>query len=241
MWHMEPNDTRIAMFNANNKTYLSFEDGSDTNFSDLIIEVTGRAGRMFDDVQEVEGLPYTMCFEDRPNVADYDMNDVVLSCKRLSPTQIELSLIAAGAQDQVKIEGIEGNFVSGTKLNDQEVHALCGVPNDTFVNTQLSDQPVNPVTAIYEIGEFTTIPQFLTNIYIRNITQGGNEIHVPLTGEPPFALIVPGNFDYPIEKVSIISAYTTFRNWANNANNYGEWVNFYDESKIYPNPLSNKE
>ena len=241
MWHMEPNDTRIAMFNANNKTYLSFEDGSDTNFSDLIIEVTGRAGRMFDDVQEVEGLPYTMCFEDRPNVADYDMNDVVLSCKRLSPTQIELSLIAAGAQDQVKIEGIEGNFVSGTKLNDQEVHALFGVPNDTFVNTQLSDQPVNPVTAIYEIGEFTTIPQFLTNIYIRNITQGGNEIHVPLTGEPPFALIVPGNFDYPIEKVSIISAYTTFRNWANNANNYGEWVNFYDESKIYPNPLSNRE
>ena len=39
----------------------------------------------------------------------------------------------------------------------------------------------------------------------------------------------------------IISAYTTFRQWANNANNYGEWVNFYDESKIYPNPLSNRE
>lgn len=240
-WHMKDDDTRIAMFNANNKTYLAFEDGSDTNFSDLIIEVTGRAGRMFDDVQEVEDLPYTMCFEDRPNVADYDMNDVVLRCKRVSETQLELSLIATGAQDQVYIEGIDGKLVDGTELNNKEVHELFGVSNDTFVNTQLSAEPASPVTAIYEVSDWTTIPQFLTKIYIRNISQGGNEINVPKTGEPPFALIVPGDFDYPIEQVSIINAYTTFRNWANNANNYGEWVNFFDNSKIYPNPCSNKQ
>ena len=235
---MHDDDTRIAMFNANNKTYLAFEDGSDTNFSDMIIEVTGKSGKMFDDVQEVEGMAFTMCFEDRPQVADYDMNDVVLRCVRKSATQLELSLIATGAQDQVNIEGIEGTFVSGTDLNNKEVHGLFGVSNSTYVNTQLADNIVSPVTAVYEVSESTTIPQFLTKIYIRNISQNGNEIRVPKLGEPPFALIIPGDFNYPIERVSIINAYTAFNNWANNANNYGKWLDSFVESKIYPNSFS---
>lgn len=235
---MHDDDTRIAMFNANNKTYLAFEDGSDTNFSDMIIEVTGKSGKMFDDVQEVEGMAFTMCFEDRPNVADYDMNDVVLRCTRKSATQLELSLIATGAQDQVNIEGIEGTFVSGTDLNNKEVHGLFGVSNSTYVNTQLADNVISPVTAVYEVSESTTIPQFLTKIYIRNISQNGNEIRVPKLGEPPFALIVPGDFNYPIERVSLINAYTAFNTWANNANNYGRWLDSFVKSKIYPNPSS---
>jgi hypothetical protein len=190
---------------------------------------------MFDDVLEVGSQPYTMCFEDRPNIADYDMNDVVLRCVRKSATQLELSLIATGAQDQVNIEGIEGTFVSGTDLNNKEVHGLFGVSNSTYVNTQLADNVVNPVTAVYEVSESTTIPQFLSKIYIRNVSQGGNEIRVPKKGEPPFALIVPGDFDYPIERVSIINAYEAFRTWANNAYNYGEWLDSFDDSKIYPN------
>ena len=179
-----------------------------------------------------------MCFEDRPNVADYDMNDVVLRCIRKSPTQLELSLIATGAQDQVYIEGIGGSLVSGTELNNKEVHDLFGVSNDTFVNTELSAGVISAVSAVYEVSESTTIPQFLTNIYIRNYSQAGNEIRVPEKGEPPFALIVPGDFNYPIERVSIINAYTAFRTWANNAYNYGAWQDSYDESKIYTNPYN---
>ena len=108
---MEPNDPRIAMFNANNKTFLAFEDGSDTNYSDMIIELGGNSGSFFDDPQEVEEQAYTMCFEDRPNVADYDMNDVVLRCTRVSSTELELSLIATGANDPVLINGIVGDYV----------------------------------------------------------------------------------------------------------------------------------
>ena len=238
---MELNSPRMATFNANNKVYLCFEEGADTQYSDVIVEIgsSGETGvLMFDDVPEVANLPYTMCFEDRPNVADYDMNDVVLRCIRKSPTQLELSLIATGAQDQVYIEGIGGSLVSGTELNNKEVHDLFGVSNDTFVNTELSAGVISAVSAVYEVSESTTIPQFLTNIYIRNYSQAGNEIRVPEKGEPPFALIVPGDFNYPIERVSIINAYTAFRTWANNAYNYGAWQDSYDESKIYTNPYN---
>lgn len=235
-YSMELNDPRIAMFNANNKTYLSIEDGNDCNFSDMIVEVTGKSGSMFDDVQEVGYDSFTMCFEDRPNVADYDMNDVVLRCTRKSATEIELSLIAAGANDNVYIYGINGNCTGGTDLNEKEVHALFGVSTDTFVNTEKSADVINSISATYEVSGSTTIPQFLSSIYIRNMSQGGNEIHVPNMGDAPFALIIPGDFDYPIERTSIVNAYTTFRTWANNANNYAEWLDSYDSSKIYTNP-----
>ena len=164
------------------------------------------------------------------------MNDVVLSCVRESKNQVKLTLLATGAHDQVVICGIFGKLVSGTELNNKEVHELFGVSQDTFVNTEPSNALVKGISAIYEINESMTIAQFLGNIYIRNITNGGNEVVVPLKGEPPFALILPIDFNYPAEKISIVNAYTTFRNWVNNSNNYGNWPEFYDSSKIYINP-----
>ena len=238
---MKENDPRIAMFNANEKTYLAIEDGSDCNFSDMILELTGMAGMMFDDVHEVEGMPYTMCFEDRPNIADYDMNDVVLRCERISPTKLQHTIVATGAQDDVYLKGIEGTCVNGTDFNDNEVHSLLGVPAGTYVNTEPSTSVLPCVSAEYEVSEDITIPQFLSEIYIVNHSQNGNEIHVPSVGQPPYALIVPGNFDYPAERVSIINAYEAFSTWANNAYEYGKWLDSWVYSKLYINPYNRKK
>ena len=238
---MQLNSPRMATFKANNKIYLCFEEGADAQYSDVIVEIgsNGMAGvDIPDDPQEVEQQAYTMCFEDRPNIADYDMNDVVLRCTRVSATELELSLIATGANDQVLICGITGDKVSGTELNNKEVHDLFGVPTTTFVNTEVSANVIPFVSCVYRVDASTTIKQFLSNIYIKNLDQGGNEIRIPSNGEPPFALIMPGDFNYPAEKISIINAYTTFRNWVNNANNYGNWPELYDESKIYINPYN---
>ena len=238
---MELNSPRMATFKANNKIYLCFEEGADTQFSDVIIEIgsNGEAGvDIPDDPQEVEEQAYTMCFEDRPNVADYDMNDVVLRCTRVSSTELELSLIATGANDPVLISGIVGDYVSGTELKNKEVHGLFGVETSTFVNTVTSDDVLPSVSCVYRVDASTSIKQFLSNIYITNNGQGGRTIGLPATGEAPFALIMPGNFNYPQEKISIATAYTTFRNWVNNANNYGNWPEYYDESKIYINPYN---
>lgn len=238
---MQLNSPRMATFKANNKIYLCFEEGSDAQYSDVIVEIgsNGEAGvDIPDDPLEVEEQAYTMCFEDRPNVADYDMNDVVLRCTRVSSTELELSLIATGANDPVLISGIVGDYVSGTELKNKEVHGLFGVETSTFVNTVTSDEVLPSVSCVYKVDASTSIKQFLSNIYITNNGQGGRTIGLPATGEAPFALIMPGNFNYPQEKISIATAYTTFRNWVNNANNYGNWPEYYDESKIYINPYN---
>ena len=235
---MDLNSPRMATFTANNKMYLCFEEGADTQYSDVIVEI-GSAGEpgvlMFDDVPEVGNQSYTMCFEDRPNKADYDMNDVVLRCVRTSPTTLQLTIVATGAQDDVYLNGIEGT--SKTDFNNKEVHSLLGVPAGTFVNTEPSAEVKTCVSAEYEVGEDVTIPQFLSKIYIVNYSRGRDEIHVPKKGEPPYALIVPGDFDYPAERVSIVNAYEAFSTWANNAYRYGDWLGSANLSKLYTNPF----
>ena len=238
---MDLDSPRMATFTANNKVYLTFEEGTDAQFSDIIVEM-GSAGDtgvdMFDEEQEVNEFSYTMCFEDRPNTADYDMNDVVLRCTRISDTELMLSLIATGANDPVIISGIVGEFLRGTELNGKEVHSLFGVETSTFVNTVASENTLPEVSGIYRVDESTTIKQFLSNIYITNNGQGGRTIGLPATGEPPYAIIMPGDFDYPQERVSIAVAYRLFSEWVNDATNYGDWPKFYDKDKIYTNPYN---
>ena len=241
-FNMDLDSPRMATFTANNKVYLTFEEGTDAQYSDIIVEMgsSDETGvDMFDEEQEVNEFAYTMCFEDRPNIADYDMNDVVLRCTRKSATELQLSLIATGANDPVLISGIIGNYVSGTELNNKEVHSLFGVETSTFVNTQTADNVRTAVSCIYEVDANTTIKQFLSNIYITN-NATGRTIGLPATGEPPFALIMPGDFNYPSERNSIAEAYTAFHKWVNNANNFSDWPNSFVSSKIYTNPFNRK-
>ena len=114
---------------------------------------------------------------------------------------------------------------------------MLGVPAGTFVNTEPSAEVKTCVSAEYEVGEDVTIPQFLSKIYIVNYSRGRDEIHVPKKGEPPYALIVPGDFDYPAERVSIVNAYEAFSTWANNAYRYGDWLGSANLSKLYTNPF----
>jgi len=237
VYSMEDNDPRIAMFNANNKTYLAFEDGNDCNYSDMIVEVVGDSGSSIDDIPDLDGQRFTMCFEDRPNIADYDMNDVVLSCERKSEDELTLTLLATGAYDKVLICGIAGQLTSGTELNNQEVHQLFGVAEETFVNTEPSQPLLPSISATYKVDKSLTIAQFLSDIYIKNLTTGGIEVRIPAQGEAPFALILPQDFNYPAERVSIISAYPLFKQWANDSSQYNQWTNLYEDNKIYKNPL----
>ena len=282
-YSMKENDPRIAMFSANNKTYLTFEDGADCNFNDVIIEIggssvskivansssdTGGAASyttetvydeastqeqvklsgiyMFDTIEEAPNSfePFTMCFEDRPIEADYDMNDVVLRCIRDSKDKalVHLSVIAVGAYDRVFIRGIEGELVSGINLMEKEVHALFDKEyaenDDRYINTKPGIGATNEYkTGFYRVGENVSIPQFLTKIYIENETMIG-EVHVPKTGEPPYALIIPGDFDYPLERTSINNAYENFQGWATNIFLYNNWLYNPVDDKVYTNPAS---
>ena len=170
------------------------------------------------------------------------MNDVVLRCIRLTKTRMQLTLIATGAYDRLLICGIPGTPVRKEQdLNNQEVHYLFGMEDatgeDQFINTQVGQKyKFSGIACAYDVDESMTVPQFLSKIYIKNLTYENREIHVPTeSGQPPVVLIIPGDFNYPKEKTRITNAYSTFETWAKNANYFNDWTDFYDENLVYKN------
>lgn len=219
-------DPRMAFFTANNKTYMTIEEGADCNFSDMVFEVCG--GKLVQETPQPETEIYTMCFEDRPATADYDLNDVVIRCTRVNSTTLKLALIATGANDEVIIHG-----AAGWEHNDKEVHEVFGLTDKQFVNTVRGTNTKDVVSANVTVAETVTIPDFLKGIFIENKTTG-KVVKISQTGEPPLAIIVPGDFDYPLEKISIVDAYPNFKNWAQNMAVDQDWYIYPDEGKVYP-------
>jgi hypothetical protein len=228
---------RIGILSANNKVFMCFEDGCDCNFSDMIIEISSGV-EVTNDPIEPEAVAYTMCFEDEPEVADYDMNDVVLRAVRKNESQIQISLIACGANDELLLQGYkDNNLLNGTK----EVHKFFGVtPGDKFVNTVVGENYFTPNTITLNIDNSVNISDFLKSISLKN-QKTGKTISMPKEGEPPYAIIVPLNFRYPVEKCSIISAYPDFIKWAQNRNEATDWYLNGVENRLYPDMFSTAE
>lgn len=225
-YSMQLNSPRIALYQANNKSYLTFEDGSDTNFGDIIIESKSGVEKIEEDEVNVEYMSYMMCFEDTP-LADYDLNDVVLKFQRKSETEVEVSLIACGAYDELYLRGLNGQVLNG----QQEIHAMFSVEQQTYINTG-SGSFIEPLTETFTIDANTPIWQFMKNVFIKNNTTG-EEIKLAEQGESPRGIIVPGNISYPMERVRITEAYPEFNAWVNNATENRDWYKNYDEKKVY--------
>ena len=223
-------DPRIAIFTANGKTYMCFEEGVDCNFSDMVIEIGGGLN-IIDETPKPEAEIYTMCFEDRPATADYDLNDVVLRCTRKDKTTLILSIVATGALDNVYIHG-----ATGWGHNDKEVHELFGAVdsegNNHFVNTEKGGNVKDAISAEVTVSETLSIPDYLKNIFIENKSTG-KTVGIPQTGEPPYAIIVPGIFEYPLERVCINDAYLKFKNWAQDMTTHTDWYTEPESEKVY--------
>lgn len=229
---MDWNSPRICMHSANNRTYLCFEEGSDLNFSDMIIEVKqGTKIELSEVAPDVETALYTMCFEDRPAQADYDMNDVVLTAERTSNNKVKLTLVACGAKDKVNLI-IEGS----KKLAGAEIHELLNLSDDEpFLNTQIGGKTLNSgkcPSEIIDLGN-KTIVDFLSSIKIQNLTTG-QIIGMPQKGEAPYAIIVPMRFNYPKEGSDIRKSYPEFLEWANNATTSKNWYRSLEGVDRFP-------
>ena len=232
--NFEPNDPRIAFFSANKNLFMTVEDGSNRDYGDIIIQVDCgvRVGDV-EEPEEPEAEAYTMCFEDRPFTADYDLNDVVLRCTRINKTTLSLALVATGANDDVIIRGAEG-----WELNNQEVHELFyatepDARGNRFVNTVVGGTHREVQARYVKVDEGVTIPQYLQNIYIENMTTG-KVVRYSQMGEPPYAIIVPEDFQYPMENQKITDAYLKFIQWAQDVNVSGDWYRYENSNKIFP-------
>jgi hypothetical protein len=224
-YSMQDEDPRAVVFGVNGRTYLTYEDGSDCNYCDMIVEVQGC--ERIDQAQEVESNVYTLCYEDR-KMADYDMNDVVIKAKRIDQTHVSYSVEACGAWDELYIRGINGNKINAST----EVHAMFGVAANQFVNTEAGAERLNPIEEIVEVPASFSFLDYDALPYIYDKTTN-SEIRLSRKGEDPHAVMIPGNFMYPLEKTCIKDAYLLFKNWAQDRNNSINWYLEPQENKIY--------
>ena len=59
-------------------------------------------------------------------------------------------------------------------------------------------------------------------------------IGIAQKGEPPYAVIIPEDFQYPLEKVAITSAYKKFIEWAQDMNVSVDWYRYEEADLVFP-------
>ena len=209
-------DPRIAIFTANKKTYMCFEDGSDCTFCDMVFEIVSGTEQIDENI-EVGSCTYTYCFEDRQN-GDYDMNDVVIKAKRIDETHIMYSLEACGAHDELYLRNINGKVLNG----NVEIHQLFNVSTETFVNTEKGKR-ISPVQETIVVHPNFSLANPDQQVYIYNKTTNKN-IFLSNTGDPdPHAIVIPYDYLYPLERDNISKAYQDFVNWAKTRESHHSW------------------
>ena len=212
-------DPRMAWLTVNGKNLLCCESGTDKDFNDLIFEVEG--GVVVPKViPEFEANYYTFCFEDN-KIGDYDLNDIVISGRRLNDTSVEYRLMACGANDNLYLKGINGKRIK----EDQEVHNIFG--RSGFINTENLDTPfiIDTVSVSKEFS-FLDEPFYLWN------DSKKYSIHISRVGEDPHAIMIPARFYWSKEKISVKESYPFFGNWGRNKVESTDWYLYPDEDKV---------
>ena len=216
------NGPRAAWLAINDKNFMCFESGTDTDFNDIILEIEG--GEISLNNPELDYQYYTFCFEDS-NLGDYDMNDIVIKARRLSTTSVEYSLVAVGAYDELYIHNIDGNILN----NNKEAHELFGLPQKTFINTKRGSY-IDPIIDTISVDK--TFSFLINPPYIYNKTKGW-EVKISKQGEDPRAIMIPFDFKWPLEQICITKAYNKFNEWGINPVISTDWYKYYNENAVY--------
>ena len=233
--------SHVVMFSRNDELFVGMEDWvKDFDYNDIIFMVKG----------DVEAFPesdvtvpththiYTYAFEDTHN-GDYDLNDVVLQVKRIyGGNNQEVRLVALGAHDRLFAfyKDEKGNVKS--LFSGKELHEALGVEQSDFVNTEKLTLALDqvPKTAIDKFQfDYKTFLYSKADFYIVNETKN-LEIHIPTAigtvGSNPYGVCVPYAWAWPKERVSVISAYTYFKGFAENQQMNTDWYNTPVDGKI---------
>lgn len=218
---MSETDPRMAWLTIGGRDFLCCESGVDKDMNDLILEVEGSVD-VPEVIPEFEANYYTFCFEDS-KVGDYDLNDIVISGRRLSDTKVEYCLMACGAHDELYIGGVNGKRIIETR----EAHEILGKTQRIFINTESLDTEFVRDT-VNVIPEFS----FLDNQpYIYNKTKGYN-VYISRVGEDPHAIMIPSYFKWSKERICIKDSYLLFGNWGRNKVESTDWYLYPVEGKV---------
>ena len=207
--HLGADGPRAAWITLNKKMLMCWESGTDADFNDIIMEVEGGI-EPFDSIPDFEPEVYTYCFEDTP-VGDYDLNDVVIKAVRKSETTVEYSIIACGAFDELCVRNINCGVITDTA----EVHRLFGKAPKQFINTSGSGEHCDPIVVTKTVAKSFSFLDPYTQPYIYDRTTD-KIVYLSKKGQDPHGIMVPDDFQYPLERICVKDAYEQFNNWGRN-------------------------
>lgn len=226
--YLGENKSRAAIFSANGKAYIGFEDLVDKDFNDVVFEVNGGV-TLYEDSIKLDRNVYTMAFEDQ-RLGDYDMNDVVIKAQRVDMTHVLFSLEATGAHDALYLRNIDGEVLDTIT----EVHKIFGQPDGIreFVNTIEEDPHVPAVRELIQVPSTFTFTEDKYLPFVYNQTRN-YDVHISRRGEDPHAIIIPNDFRYPREYKCIRVAYPKFNNWGEKKVDETDWYLHPNVELIY--------
>lgn len=220
-------DQRAVWLNYDGMLLLCWESGTDSDFNDIILEVTGLSGIVPPPL--VKPQKYIFCFEDTENNGDFDLNDLVIQGERVDENKVKYTILACGAYDEIKVLNIG---------NETEVHKLFNVDNpQTFINTVPGEPKYTnlPTFTVTVAGGFKFKDPSTRPILIDLTT--GNRVEVATAGQAPHGIMIPSNsgyqFRYPTEKTIITDAYKGFGKWGAKAVLSTHWYKYPVSGKVY--------
>lgn len=226
-------------------TWLGMEDvitGGDLDCNDVIFGITTEVGiiqptPVEPDINYVieghEPMPWTIAYEDVGREADFDFNDAVI--KVVPDYEQETCCVtveAAGSPYRMYLhyDGPNGD------VNLGEIHEILGGKPGHKINTSTSvpEEPFVEIDCVpwskeYSIGE--DAKRFWIEVERGTCTDCTDAItlaHTP--GQLPEAMLIAGEWKWPMEEVHIFSAYNSFPQWAKDVSKTGYW-GWYSNAK----------
>lgn len=203
------NSPRATWLKVNDRVFMCWESGTDTDFNDILLEVEGSVEPIYT-THEFEYNTYTFCFEDTQK-GDYDLNDVVIKAKRINKTTVEYSIVACGAYDKLLVKNVNAGIIN----DNVEIHSLFEVGEKQFVNTESGAEKRPAITAQKTVSESFSFLDEKNQPYIYDASTNLT-VKLSTKGQDPHGIMIPFDFKYPAEKVCIIDAYKDFNKWGAN-------------------------
>lgn len=241
----------------NEKVYLvGVEDGIDDDMNDIMFIVNGdfdddtrllKPGDGPEDLDDPEPDPepesqsWIIAVEDLGETDDYDFNDLVLEVSHVSgETTATVKALAAG--------GIMEIYVKHDKLGEKgHVNGWFGETDHTvMINTQGGISKQHEGFTIEVPADFTLTGEDMGGFSFEVKKEDGTVVAIKPSsvksenkGEAvtaPLMICVPGDWEWPKERVSIETAYPDFKKWVTDSSN-SDWV----KSKVADQVISRKK
>lgn len=236
---------RSCILPYNNTIWMGMEDkfdGGDRDCNDVMFGITVDMDiykpeiitpdiNLMIDLDDV--MPWTIAYEDAAREADFDFNDAVI---KLTPDYENekccVTVEAAGATSRMYLhyDGPDGD------VNLGEIHELLGGSVGKKINTQSTMVQFEPVEVDcvpwpkhYSMAE--DAKRFWIEIQRGTCEDCTDMITLPSApGQMPQAILVAGEWKWPLEGVHICTAYSSFQNWAKDVNKTSYW-NWYNNPR----------